>query len=156
MNRKERIAISLLSFFILAALALGLAPAARAGSAVLDAEFTLYSGGVMNHSWSWCVWGPDVRFDQGDGTHGLQCASVPGQIVAITGTSTVKSANEVLAFIYCNGQQVWRGEHFQGSLPINVSGLADANIIGPCYVGIQSLGGYSRSGYEIQLVIFYR
>lgn len=131
------------------------------GSSVIHAEFTLYPEGPLYHDWTWCVWGPDATFDQGDGTHGVQCVSVPGTIIAITGTSTVKDpGNEVLAFVICNGVSLWRGEHFQGTVSINTYNLLATGVTGPCHVGIQSAmdrgGAYARSGYEIQFTIFYQ
>lgn len=142
-------------FLVALLLAIACIGSARAGTNSIGAEFTLYPQGSMLHWWAVCEW-QDTAFDQGDGSHGIQCASVPGTVIALHGTSTVKGNNEVLASVWCGGERVWIGEHYKGTVAINVTGLADANITGPCYVGIQSLGAFTRSGYEIQLTIFYR
>lgn len=155
-SRRLRRTLGRLLRAALVALGLTLPLAAHAGSGSLGVEFTLYPQGALLHWWEACEW-QDTAFDQGDGSHGIQCTAVPGTVVAIIGTSTVKgTGNEVLASVWCGGQRVWIGEHYKGTIAINVGGLADAGITGPCYVGIQSLGPYSRSGYELQLTIFYR
>ena len=128
-----------------------------AGSATLGAEFTLYPDGLMWHWWTSCVWPMDQAFDQGDGTHGVQCISVPGVIIGFSGTSTLKApGTEVLAQVICNGVTLWRGEQDAvGTVAVTGTNLADAQFTGPCSLGIQSLGGLVRGGYEMQLTIYY-
>ena len=141
----------------LVVLVLSVAPAG-AGSATIGTEFTLYPDGLVWHWWTSCVWGPDQAFDQGDGTHGVQCVSVPGTIIGFAGTSTLKApGTEVLARVTCNGLTLWQGEQdAPGTVAVTGTNLAEAQFTGPCYVGIQSLGGVVRGGYEMQLTIYYK
>lgn len=149
--------VIILTMILMLALALAMPPLAHAGTAGLGFQFTLSPSGALDHWWTWCL-GANANFSFEYGTNGQQCAYVPGVITGIYGTSTVKVPNtEVLTYIFCGNHVVWQGEQYQGTVPIQISGLGDANLTGPCYVGIQVVTDTMHpGGYEIQAVIFYR
>ena len=145
--------------FMVALTLLALPYYTEAGSASLGFQFTVSPAGPLDHWWYWCLYdSPGTSLDFGGGTNGIQCVNVPGTITGVSGVSTVKPPRtEILAYIFCGGKILWQGEHFQGSVPIQASGLGEAGITGPCYIGIQSLtDGTYPGGYELNAVIYYK
>ena len=142
------------------------AGAANAGVANIGFESTVQSG--HDDLGATCI-KANQPFDYGDGSHGVQCVAFTGQVIALSGTLDLKpiigvdASSEALSILWCNvgGQatQVWRGENWANEpIHLDLSNLMGANIMGPCWMEVQT-GGYftgspAISGYEATLTIY--
>src|SRR5216684_7721957 len=95
--------------FLVAAILALLSGQATAGSTRIGAQYGLTQPYTENYNMpSAC---PGTNYNQ------VECVQVPGRILGWIGTVTVKKPLiEVLSAITCNGEFIWVGEQFEGTL----------------------------------------